>query len=162
MKRKFYVSIFILIIGTLLCGCTMKEKESTYTSHGLSVTMNEGFIEKSIVSQTVYFESNEAVFSALKEEFNLLESVNLGSNTTLKEYGEAIIKNNNSDYELKEEDGLTYFEYEKTVSGKDFYYLASVYKTDDAFWLINFACETSNKNKYQQLFKRWAKSIKFE
>ena len=44
---------------------------------------------------------------------------------------------------------------------KDYYYLTCVLKSEDAFWLVNFASETSNKNKYQPLFKKWAKTIKF-
>ena len=162
MKRKIFVSLLALIMCFTLGGCAFGTKEKTYISHGLSVTMNDDFKEKSIVSQTVYLESTEAVFSALKEDFSALEAINLGKNASIKEYAEAVVANNNGDYEIKEEDGLTYFEYEKTVSGKDFYYLACVYKSDDAFWLINFASETSNKEKYQPLFKRWAKTVKFE
>lgn len=162
MKRKIFVSLLALVMCFTLGGCVFGSKNKTYTSHGISVTMNDKFQEKSIVSQTVYLESTEAIFSALKEDFSALESINLGKSASLNDYAKAVVANNNADYEIKEEDGLTYFEYEKTVSGKDFYYLASVYKSDDAFWLINFASETSNKGKYQPLFKRWAKTVKFE
>ncbi len=162
MKRKIFVSLLALVMCFTLGGCVFGSKNKTYTSHGISVTMNDKFQEKSIVSQTVYLESTEAIFSALKEDFSALESINLGKSASLNDYAKAVVANNNADYEIKEEDGLTYFEYEKTVSGKDFYYLACVYKSDDAFWLVNFASETSNKGKYQPLFKRWAKTVKFE
>lgn len=162
MKRKIFVSLLALIMCFTLSGCVFGSKDKTYTSNGISVTMSDGFQEKSIVSQTVYLESTESIFSALKEDFSVLEAVDLGESASLKDYAEAVVANNKADYEIKEEDGLTYFEYEKTVSGKDFYYLACVYKSDDAFWLVNFASEASNKGKYQPLFKRWAKTIKFE
>ena len=162
MKRKIFVSLLALIMCFTLGGCVFGSKNKTYTSHGISVTMNDTFQEKSIVSQTVYLESTEAIFSALKEDFSVLESINLGKSASLNDYAKAVVANNNADYKIKEEDGLTYFEYEKTVSGKDFYYLACVYKSEDAFWLVNFASETSNKDKYQPLFKRWAKTVKFE
>lgn len=162
MKRKVFVSFLALIMCLTLGGCIFGSKEKTYTSNGISVTMPEGFVEKSIVSQTAYFEGKESLFSALKEEFTTLSVVNLGKDSSLKEYAEAVIKNNKADYEIVEKDGLTYFEYEKSLSGKKYYYLASIYKTDDAFWLVNFACDSSNKAKYQPLFIRWAKTVKFD
>ena len=79
MKRKIFVSLLALIMCFTLGGCTFgTKKEKTYTSHGLKVTMNDTFQEKSIVSQTVYLESTEAIFSALKEDFSALEAIDLG------------------------------------------------------------------------------------
>ena len=84
MKRKIFVSLLALIMCFTLGGCTFGTKEKTYTSHGLKVTMNDTFQEKSIVSQTVYLESTEAIFSALKEDFSALEAIHLGKNTSIK------------------------------------------------------------------------------
>ena len=106
MKRKIFVSLLALIMCFTLGGCTFGTKEKTYTSHGLKVTMNDTFQEKSIVSQTVYLESTEAIFSALKEDFSALEAIDLGKNTSIKEYAKAVVANNNAEYEIKEEDNV--------------------------------------------------------
>ena len=127
----------------------------------MSITMPDGFYEKSLASVTVYFESQETIVTALKEDFTTLEAINLGKNSTLKDYGQAVLANNQKSEELKEKDGLTYFTYTTSVSGKNFFYTAVVYKADDSFWLLNFACEDSNKNKYEDTFLKWAKTVSF-
>lgn len=161
MKKKVFVSLLAFVVCMTLGGCFFAKNDKTYESHGLSITMPEGYTEKSVVAQTVYLEGTETIFTALKEDLSTLAQIGIDENTSLKDYAKAVVENNKADYEVKEEDGLTYFEYEKQVSGKDYYYLACVLKSDDAFWLVNFASETSNKSKYQPLFKKWAKTIKF-
>ena len=69
--------------------------------------MPDGFYEKSLASVTVYFESQETIVTALKEDFTTLEAINLGKNSTLKDYGQAVLANNQKSEELKEKDGLT-------------------------------------------------------
>ena len=43
------------------------------------------FMKKSLASVTVYFESQETIVTALKEDFTTLEAINLGKNSTLKD-----------------------------------------------------------------------------
>ena len=51
----------------------------------MTITMPDGFYEKSLASVTVYFESQETIVTALKEDFTTLEAINLGKNSTLKD-----------------------------------------------------------------------------
>ena len=90
-----------------------------------------------------------------------VDFVNLDENSTLQDYGQAVLANNQKSEELKEKDGLTYFTYTTSVSGKNFFYTAVVYKANDSFWLLNFACEDSNKDKYEDAFLKWAKTVSF-
>ena len=160
--KKSILTIFLVVALCLMgTGCLTNTNDKTYTSHGMTITMPDGFYEKSLASVTVYFESQETIVTALKEDFTTLEAINLGKNSTLKDYGQAVLANNQKSEELKEKDGLTYFTYTTSVSGKNFFYTAVVYKTDDSFWLLNFACEDSNKDKYEDTFLKWAKTVKF-
>ena len=127
MKKKVFVSLLAIVVCMTLGGCFFAKNDKTYESHGLSITMPEGYTEKSIVSQTVYLEGTEAIFTALKEDLSSLAQIGIDKNTSLKDYAKAVVENNKADYEIKEEDGLTYFEYEKQVSGKDYYYLTCVF-----------------------------------
>ena len=142
--KKYAQLVCLSLILFLVAGCSLSSlfKESTkkYTVNGISVTMNDSFYEKDLVSQTAYLESQEAIFTALKEEFTELEAAGINKDATLKDYAEAVKNANSFTGDIIEKDGLVYFTYEKDVSGKSFFYLATVYKTDDAFWLINFAC----------------------
>ena len=162
MKKN--IKLFGLLLTVLLiAGCSLlKEPTKTYTVNGISVTMKDDFKEKDLVSVTTYLESTDAIFTALKEEFVNLESVGINRNSTLRDYAEAVAYNNNlSSSNIIEQDGLVYFTYTREVSGKNFYYLATVYKSDDAFWLVNFACESKNKDSFEPKFIEWAKTVEF-
>ena len=155
------------ILITLLCclalvGCQSTVSDKTYTSHGLTITMNDGFTEKELVNATVYYLSNDAIFMGLKENFTDLETIGINSESTEDDYASAVLENNKADYELQKEDSLRYFTYEKEVSGKNYFYLSAVAKSNDSFWLLTFASDVKDRDKYEPLFNTWAKSVKFE
>lgn len=163
MTKKRIGIIVLMMFCVMLGGCFNPiEKQKDYSSHGFNIKMDDGMTEKDLATATATFMNDKAVVTALKEEFTLLEAIDIDEKSSIEDYAEAVIKNNKADYELKEKDGINYFEYEKTVSGKDYYYYAVVYKSHDAFWLVNFACEKNNKTEYQEKFFEWAKSVTFE
>lgn len=158
MKKGIYIFL-IFIFCLFLTGCN---NTKTYTSHGMSIEMPKGFYEKSLASTTVYFESQTAIVTGLKETFQTLSQVGLDKNSSLQDYLKLVLKNNNKEETLKEEGNLVYFTYESNVSGKDFFYTTVGYKANDSFWLFNFACETKNKDNYASKFLDWAKTVKFD
>lgn len=116
----------------------------------MSITMYKGFYKKKLLSATYYLESTDSIMTALKEEFQTL----LLSTMTTQEYANAVLENNRISASLysRENEDYKYFYYEKTVSGKDFYYLATTHKSEDAFWLIQFACEIDSKDEFKDKF----------
>lgn len=158
------VGIIILIVFSLVIGGCFNSslKQKDYASHGFNIKMDDNMSEKDIVATTASFMNDKVAISALKEEFAILEAVDIGSNSTVEDYALAVIKSNNNNYELKEKDGLNYFEYEQTVGGKDYYFYVVVYKSKNAFWLVTFTCEKSNKEEYQDKFFKWAKTVTFD
>lgn len=163
MTKKRIGIIVLMVFCVMLGGCfNASVKQKDYSSHGFNIKMDDGMTEKDLATTTASFMSDNAIVTALKEEFDILEAVDIDENSSIEDYAKAVIKNNKADYELKEKDGINYFEYEKAVNGKDYYYLAVVYKSDDAFWLVNFACDKSNKDEYQGKFFDWAKTVTFD
>ena len=90
-----------------------------------------------------------------------MEAIGINSSSSIDDYADVVLKNNGVDYNIQKEDGITYLTYEKEVSGKQYFYLSQVIKADDSFWLLNFCCDDKDKSKYEPLFKKWAKSVKF-
>lgn len=159
MKKKGIYILLIFAFCLFLTGC---DKTKTYTSHGMSIEMTKGFYEKSLASATVYYESPTAIVTGLKETFTTLSQVGLDKNSSLEDYLKLVLKNNNKEEALKEDGNLVYFTYEANISDKDFFYTTVGYKTNDSFWLFNFACEAKNKDVYASKFLEWAKTIKFD
>lgn len=163
---KKITSVFLCLL--MLVGCfaltSCSESTKTYSKSGFSITMSDDFVEKELVAYTYYLESTTAIMTALKEDFSTFEAVGVSTDISLKEYAELIVTANalDSNTEITESDGLTYFTYEKDVSGKSFFYVCYVFKGSNAFWSMNLACETSNKDEFTPKFNEWAKSVTVE
>ncbi len=166
MKKIFknLTIVLVLLVSSLSFVACGGPKAKTFTSDaGLSITLNDSFYEKNIVSQTMYLESKTMIFVALKEDFTTVQNAGYNPTTmTLMDYAALVIKNNKLNVSAKfdEQNNLTYINYQKSVSGKNFNYYAVVFKGTDAFWLCQFGCESKNYNSYKSQFVNFAKTIK--
>ena len=165
---KQTLTVFCICMITVCCACSAKplktsggdDDDKEFSKSGMTITLTDGFVEKDLVSQTAYYESTKAIVTALKEEFSLFEQAGY-EDMTLEEYGNLVLTTNSFDTEMQHKNGLSYFTYEKSVSGKDFKYFATVFEGSDAFWLIQFASEQKNFDTFQPKFEKWANSVKF-
>ena len=130
-----------------------------FEENDFKITLSNSFKKGELESVTYYYESDEALVTALKESFEDLSIVGISKDSTIEDYVKLIIESNEKDdhYELK--GNYAYFEYEATVDGSDFYYIAVTYKGKDAFWLVNFMCTKEDKNNYKNKFLDWADSV---
>ncbi len=63
-----------------------------------------------------------------------------------------------------ERDGMTYFVFEnkdKNTGVKHKYYLY-VYKTDDAYWMVQFGSPIDRADYWEDCYHEWAKSMQFK
>ncbi len=163
MKKKILMLLSaILVVACILgiAGCGAKEKR--FSKAGMHITLTTEFYEKELDGQTAYWESARNIAIALKESYTdaLAENV-----TTLSEYTDAVITINkikNADVHTREGKDYLYFTYDRSVSGKNFFYLATTHLYEaDSFWLIQFACEAKYKEDRVELFLGWADSVCF-
>ena len=161
MKKKLvaFIASAMAVIScvAVIAGCSSPK---TFEKAGMQITLTSSFTEKEIVSQTAYYESTSAIVTVLKEEFTLLPDF---ENYTVSQYTDMVLTTNNLTAEKSTREGkdYMYFTYEKSVSGKDFYYLATTHKGEDAFWLIQFACSVSQKDSKTDTFLGWADTVTF-
>ncbi len=149
-----------LLTDSLFKGTSGKSKE--FSKKGMTITLTNQFREVSQLGYTSCYESKDVVVFALKEEFSLAQGFD---KYTLNEYGDILITNKNlgSSVKLKNSNGLTYFEYQvSNPETKDIInYFSAVYKTSDAFWMIQFATHEKDYNNKRQTIINWAKNIEF-
>ncbi len=161
MKKKFLALLASLTAVTLcVIGFTGCALEKTFEKAGMQITLTSKFYEKEILSQTAYYESTDSIVTAVKEEFSIADGV---EDYTVSDYTDIVLEANNVTANVNTREGkdYLYFTYEKQVSGKDFYYLATTHKGPDAFWLIQFACLVSDKGSKTETFLKWADSVTF-
>lgn len=171
-RKKGLVKGIIILCASFLVGSVIgyvavsglfapKEVEpKVFSDHGMSITLTNQFSKLDVEGFTNCYDSSRIVVLVLEEKFSSLQN-----NYTLEEYGKAVLsRNNRSSTELEEISGLLGFEYEYTnPDTKDTYkYLAFVYKSNDAFWLVQFATMKENYSEYAPQMIKWAKTVSFE
>ena len=133
-----------------------------FSAEGMQITLTDAFTEASVDGFTVGYGTNEVAVLALKESFSLAEGL---EEYTLSEYGRLVLENNGleSYAELQNYDGLTYFEYQSVnpETEEEYYYFSVIYKSSDAFWLIQFASSEETADNHMDDFLKWAKSVQF-
>lgn len=162
MRRyKRFFCFFILAVFLLgLCACEPSEK--VFSAKGMSITLTDEFSKEKDYYGMIYYDSEDAQVYIAKEEISVLEEKGEKTNYNLKEYADYLLKTISVTAEVKNENGITFFEYSKKPEDVSYSYFVAVFKTNDAFWYFQFACESQLINEYRPLFKTWAKSIKFE
>ncbi len=163
MKKFFKAGLFTAVLSAMLAVCIAFSgcvSEKKFEKAGMSITLTSAFHEKELAAYTSYYESADALVLTLKEEFSLLSGM---ENKSVSQYTDMVLENNKFSAEKLTREGKAYmyFTYEKTVNGKDFYYLATTHKSSDAFWLIQFACVKEDKEKLTEDFLGWADTVVF-
>lgn len=167
---KVIVFIILVVVVGITIGCVclfFDSDEKVFSKDGMSITLTEDFVENEYYGFNAYYDTEEAQVYVMKESFSLLKENNQPTNISTKEYAKIMMETQNLNADIVEEEGLTYFYYEKDVLGyaeeyvKNSYY-AVAFKTDDAFWLFQFACEKNLFSEYEEKFIKWAKSVDFD
>lgn len=133
----------------------------TFTVDNMQITLDEKFKESSGENCDAYFETSDISVFVSKVDFTLIDGLELLS---VAEYADVIIAGDedaDSSTEIKEADGLTYFEYQSKGENYTFLNLTAAYKSDDAFWVVEFVTLEENSEKYREDFIEWAQSVEF-
>jgi hypothetical protein len=152
MKKRSLIALLLCAVLLLTCGCTAKPK--TFTASGMTIELTEDFAEKEMVGFTAVYQSKDVFVFALKEEFEIL-----GDSMDLDEYADLVLEANQMDADVEHEGEHTYFTFDKTVSGKDMTYTAVLYKGEDAYWMIQFACLSKDYDDLKDTIFGYAASV---
>ncbi len=131
-----------------------------FTCQDMSITLTEDFREADYQGFTKCYETRYATVFALEEPFSLAPGL---ESYTLEEYGDLVFRANGlTGTTLKNEQGVTYFDYTTDVEGETYYYFVTLHKEDDAFWLVQFVTPVTNQASIADEFFQWAGSIAFD
>jgi hypothetical protein len=129
----------------------------------MSITLTSAFTETTVDGFTVCYDSSQVAVLVLKEPFILADGF---GDLTLEEYADVIYRSNSEKQPTKifNEDGLTCLEFVSysTEAKADYKYFGVMYKTDDAFWFIQFACLEKNYEENRAHFIECGKSVTFD
>lgn len=168
MKKTFKILSLIMVFAFLFLSASCAEKDEgvapkDFSSNGMTITLTNEFSQKDEEGFTVCFDSGAIVIFCLREEFQIKNGL---FEMSAEDYAQSV-REVNADLDTSDvytKDGYAYIEYDfnNLLLGKTFSYYCTVFKTEDAFWMIQFSCEKFAYETFKPKFEGWAKTIVFE
>ena len=164
MKRTLKILICSLLLLTLVCAAGCEAEPKTFTQNGFTITLTDEFEKADYGAYTAAYACEDMFLVALKEDFIYFEG-EYGAHSSLMDYASLLIESNDIDAKLTEEDGLVYYTYDIynfETSELMYTFLAAVYKTEDAFWSVQFAVDAHRFEELKDDILVYARSVSFE
>ena len=170
MKKAVRIFLIILVLLTVIsCTACSKGTPKTFSDSGIAITLTDAFDKKSVDGRTLCYESKDEVVVVTKEPFSMFTDGQISQYSPLSDYTRLVLSNNQLTAEIATKEGYEYIIYEREVETEAFFisktrrftYLAVTYKSDSAFWLVQFACESDDFSSKQATFFAYADSVVF-
>ena len=162
MKRKILAILLVATSFFVFAGCGPQAK--TFSSDGISIMANSDFKQTSKYGHALYLESDYATISVKREKMADLSG--LDENSQLRDYTDSVISNNSLNDVTAQNFGGTggydYFSYDKNENNNDLTYFVTTAKGSDSFYLVTMQSKKADYKNYEENFKTWAKSLKFD
>ena len=155
------LGVAVGLLSTINMFKTNADEPKIFSDKGIQITLTEAFEQVEDERYDLAYNTKVVAVLIMKEEFSLMEGF---ENNTLEQYCDLVIQNNGlSGSTVQKKDGLTGFSYTTTAQGSDqqLRYFAYAYKTENAFWLVQFGTPETNAEKLASQFEQWAKSVTF-
>lgn len=167
MKTKLFAAILALALILTSCATEPEPVVPTpvdFSKAGMTVTLDDTFVQKEYAAYTLSCESADIVMFALKEEYTLFENTDFGPETTPEDYAQLVWYANQftDTVPLKTVGDLQYFDYTKTSNGNDYLFRTYVFKDAEGFWLVQFACLTDRFGELVDTMHSYASTVTFD
>lgn len=160
MKRIFLL-LSLVMMSLILVSCGPSEK--TFTGVGITVTLDDSFIEKDVIQAPFYLESNKYIFTGMRESKSSLSSIGV---YTLNDYIETVLSVNGKgsvspEMKLDDDDNVMYYYayYNNSVEDMNFGYMMIAMEDSSNFYTMNFGCLEEEFDDNKDQFFEWASSI---
>lgn len=156
MRKIISCVLAMCLAAALLAGCgdsfdTSKVETYELTS-GASITAPEGMRVTKVEGYTDTLDSDKMAVLLLRED--------RPSGWNLLDYADAVKQNNTQEFEFAFDDaGNLAASYCASPEGEEMFYYVTVCGSEDAFWLCQFTCRSSDRELLEPLFPQWSKSL---
>ena len=150
------------LIGYFITHTGTKIKEKTFTEQGVSITLTTAFSKLDDPNENVllcYSAENKMVFFN-RDSFSDYEEL---KNYSLDRYSRLMISKNQLDTTLQHTaSGIPCFDYQGTLeTGLEYAGRVYVYRTEDAFWMVQFITDADIVDSMYAQFDAWADTVTF-
>ena len=160
--KVFFAALLIgLVIGfgitSLVLGLS-NSREKEYIVSDMSITLTGGFTQQSAKGALTAFGSRKVGVFVSRDDLSITTM-----NMDTVQYAALVIAANGfTDSKIEDDGGITYFIAKQTNDkGISLLHYTYVYKSEDAFWLVQFAVREGQAASQLENISKWAHSVKF-
>lgn len=139
------------------------EDAKVFSASGLNINLSDRFVSvPDPAPYTAGFDSESMAITVTKDTFEAMIAVGLDVNMPLTAYAQTIITGYGLTATVTEENGLIYFQYASPIEGGgNASILAFVYKSVDAYWLVQFLTDANDFIAEKATIFNYAASVNF-
>ncbi len=154
-KIGWLIILIAAIIGAVIGSTAFPQ---TFTCDELSITLTNKHQKVDLDDFTACYGTKNSEVYIINEPFDDYPEF---EPLSLTEYRDLFIKMNLiDDYKTGVEGDLLFVEYEGLAEDSDYYVIAYFYKTDDNFWVVQFAAKENVFDSLRDDFSKYAASVK--
>lgn len=162
--RKIILLLVLGLFGFMLTGCDLfAPEEKVFSGSGMTITLNEDFVETSTVLVPLYLASMDHIFMGDREAKSDFVDTTI---TNLTEYAEAVLEfGGYTDATVNQsEEGYEYVYayYSATVDGTEFGYMLICMESDNYYYIMNLGCLYEDLDDSKEQYIEWANTIVVE
>lgn len=164
-KKGMIILIVSIVIGVIVgrfIGAAVinyflfKESPETFTKGGVEITLTSEFIDIDVEEFDACYSNGEVIVMVSNDYFSYDPAL---EELTATEYGELVVEYNDLSTDVKQSDGFVYFEYSSEDEESVYYYIAYIFKGENALYLVQFSTEMDDAEEYRDDIAEWAKTI---
>lgn len=167
--RSILITSLALIMLVTMTSCALLEgvlsKDKEYEFKELVLTLDSSFAEVELEEEdrTTFVSVSGVGVIVMKETFESMkdDGVPDPESFTTDDYLEAFVESNQYEATVEDLDGLSAFTYLNTTDGEDYKLLVCIYKSNTAFWSVQFMAPADSYDEYEEKFVDWAKHVVF-
>lgn len=167
-KRRILTGISIVAGCLLLCAAIAffvslipTGEPKTFTHRDMSITLTDEFRKTKVDMWDVAYKTTDVVVGAKRQGFYANPGLKYYSAI---QYADAVMRKSGIDSTIQIRPGeLTYFVFSEQSKdeGITYRFYCYVYKTTDAFWIVEFCVPEEQVSRYEKTIAEWARSVDF-
>ena len=160
--RLLCVVVILVICVTSLSACIEERPEpKTFTVFDMRIELNDRFTEKQSENYDGVFISQNIAVYVTKDDFDNLDEERTEADLELDEYARQLIKNSGLDCTVSQDKGLVTFTYYERINGKKFAFYTVIYRSQDAFWRVQFVGLPDVISEQKDVIRDYAWTVEF-
>ena len=169
--RRILILALTLLTLTSMIACSavgaILKSPKDFAFQEMVLTLDSSFTEMDVKEhedRTTFFSLSAVSVIIIKESFEEMadNDVDNPSQYSVADYQKAFITSNAYDVTYQSIEGLSAYTYESESDGDSYKFLVCTYKSETAFWSVQFMSPAKDYEKNEAQFIEWAKAIRFE